>query len=87
LLAQNLILELEVVQNNSLGHSIEFAKEKEEFSALINELQSNNTELEEKLKLTIDYWNFALDAEKSDHDQEVESLNEDHEREIEQIHS
>lgn len=78
-----MILELEVVQSNSLNHSLEFAQEKEEFSALISELQSNNTELEDKLRLTIDYWNFALDAEKADHDDSMDSLKEDHERQIE----
>jgi hypothetical protein len=87
LLTENLILELEIAQNNSLAHSLEFAMEKEQFIDLIDELTSNNTELEDKLQLTIDYWTFALETAEDEHSSNVTAMQEDHAAEIEQINS
>lgn len=87
LLTENLILELEVAQNNSLAHSLEFAQEKDGFIDLIDELTSNNTELEDKLQITIDYWTFALENAETEHSTTVSTMQEDHATEIEQINS
>lgn len=87
LLTENLILELEIAQNNSLAHSLEFAMEKEQFIDLIDELTSNNTELEDKLQLTIDYWTFALETAENEHSANVTAMQDEHAAEIEQINA
>ena len=67
LLTENLIIELERAKNNSMAHSLEFAEEKQELHAQINEMSANMTLQEAQLATTIDYWTLIMERKEQEY--------------------